>query len=140
MFLFTSLYLDRVDYVKAKCYHYYLFFFPFTSWKLTVEALSRKRNNLHGAYHQNPSWPDKWFSYSNFIRFMIPLNNQSQKGLKHYTSQAKDVFHIRHRIYADRFLLTHAGITVASIPRSYLTPNMKTFNGGVSQTFCKRVK
>ena len=26
MFLFTPLYLDRVDYVKAKCYHYYLFF------------------------------------------------------------------------------------------------------------------
>ena len=25
-FLFTPLYLDRVDYVKAKCYHYYLFF------------------------------------------------------------------------------------------------------------------
>ena len=26
MLLFTPLYLDRVDYVKAKCYHYYLFF------------------------------------------------------------------------------------------------------------------
>ena len=25
MFLFTPLYLDRVDYVKAKCYHYLFF-------------------------------------------------------------------------------------------------------------------
>jgi len=44
MFLFTPLYLDRVDYVKAKCYHYYLlllFFFHLQAeslpWKHCLE-------------------------------------------------------------------------------------------------------
>lgn len=142
MFLFTPLYLDRVDYVKAKCYHYhyYLFFFH-----LQAESLQRKHcleNGMIYTAHITKIQVDLINDSLIRISYCLwsPLNNQSQKGLRHCTSQAKDVFHIRLRICADRFLLIHAGITVASIPRSYLTPNMKTFNGGVSQTFCKPVK